>query len=159
MGVCSNSCPLSQWCHPTISSSVTPFSFCPQPFPASGSFPVGWLFASSGRSIEASVSASVLPVNIPGWFPLVLIGLLSLLCKEFSRVFSSTTIWRYQFFSSQPSLWSNSHICAWHWTTRALTIWICIFIEFWNKYLNTLGHIFKQHLSFYQNDTIGCCCC
>ena len=122
IGVCSNSCPLSQWCHPTVSSSVTPFSFCPQPFPASGSFPVSWLIASDGQSIEASVLASVLPMNIPGWFPLVLLGLLSLLCKEFSGVFSSTTIWRHQFFSSRPSLRSNSHICTWHWATRALTM-------------------------------------
>ena len=77
-GACSNSCPLSQWCHPTISSSVTPFSSCPQSFSASGSFPMGWLFASSGQSIVASTSISVLPMNIQGWFPLGWMGLISL---------------------------------------------------------------------------------
>ena len=87
-GVCSNSCPLSQWCHPTISSSVAPFSSCPQSFPASGSFPVSRLFASGGQSIGAS--ASVLPRNIQGWFPLGLTGWISLQTKGLSRVFSST---------------------------------------------------------------------
>ena len=76
---CLNSCPLSQWYHPTISSSVTPFSSCPQSFPASGTFPMNWLFASSGQSIGASASASVLPMKIQGWFPLWLTGLISLL--------------------------------------------------------------------------------
>ena len=80
-GACSNSCPLSQWCHPTISSSVVPFSSCLQSFPASGSFPMSWLFASGGQSIGALASASVLPVNIPDWFPLGLTGLISLLSK------------------------------------------------------------------------------
>ena len=78
-GVCSNSCPLSQWRHPTISSSVIPFSVCPQSLPASVSFPVSQLFASGGQSIGASASASVLPMNIQGWFPLGLTGLISLL--------------------------------------------------------------------------------
>ena len=76
-GVCSESCPLSQWCHPTISSFIAPFS-CPQSFPASGSFPVSWLFPSGGQSIGASASASVLPINIKGWFPLGLTCLISL---------------------------------------------------------------------------------
>ena len=102
------SCPLSWWCHPTISSSVSPFS---QSFPASGSVPVSWLFVPAGQSIGAS--ASVLPMNIQGWFPLGLTGLLCLLSRELSRVFSSTTIWKHQFFGAQPSLWSNSHICTW----------------------------------------------
>ena len=96
-GVCSDSCPLSQWCHPTISSSVTPFS-CPHSFPSSGSFPMSWLLASGGQSIGAS--ASVLPVNIQDWFPLGLTGLISLLSKELSRVFSSIIIRRHQFFGS-----------------------------------------------------------
>ena len=74
-GVCPNSCPLSRWCHPTISSSVTPFSSYPQPFPASGSFPMSWLFSSGGQSIGAS--ASVLPMNIQGWFPVLLKCLIS----------------------------------------------------------------------------------
>ena len=101
---CSNS--LSQWCHPTISSSVTSLSSCPQSLPASGSFPVSPFFASGGPNIGASTSASVLSMNIQGWFPLGLTGLISLLSKGFSRVFSSTTVENHQFFGSQPSLWS-----------------------------------------------------
>ena len=104
---CSNSCPLSWWCHPTISSSVVPFSSRLQSFPASGTFPMSWLFSSGDQSVGAS--ASVLPMNIQDWFPLGLTGLVSLLSKGLSRVFSSTTIQKLQFFSIQPSLWSNSH--------------------------------------------------
>ena len=89
--VCSNSCPLSHWCHPTISSSVVPFSSWSQSFPVSWSFPISWLFAPGGQSIEASASASVLPMNIQGWFPLGLTGLISLLPKGLSSVFCSTT--------------------------------------------------------------------
>ena len=91
-GVSSNSYPLSWWCYPTISSSVNPFSSCLQSFPASGSFPRSQYFASGGQSIEASASASVLPMNIQDWFPLRLTGLISLLSKGLSRVFSSTTV-------------------------------------------------------------------
>ena len=87
-----NLCPLSWWCHPTISFFVTPFSSCPQSFPASGSFPMNRFLASSGQSIGASVSASVLPMNIQGWFPLGLTILISLLSKGLLRVFSSTTV-------------------------------------------------------------------
>ena len=105
---CSSSCPLSQWCHPIISSSVVAFSSCLQFFPASGSFPVSRLFASGGQSIGALASASVLPMNIQGWLPLGLTGLISLLSRGLSRVFSSTKVWKHQFFSAQPSLWSNS---------------------------------------------------
>ena len=112
-GVFSNSCPLSQWYHPTISSSVTSFSSCPQYFPASGSFPKSQLFTSGSQSIGASTSASVLPMNIQGWFPLGLTGLISLKFKGLSRIFSSTTVWKHQFLGTQPSLWSNSHIHAW----------------------------------------------
>ena len=108
--VCSYSCPLSWWCHPTISSSVVPFSSCLQSFPASGCFPVSQLFTSSGQSIGASASASVLPMNIEDWFPLGLTGLISLLSQGLSRVFSSTIVQKHQFFGAQPSLWSNSHI-------------------------------------------------
>ena len=104
----SNSCPLSQWCHPTISSSVVPFSSCLQSFPASGSFQMSWLFASCGQSIGASASASVLPKNIQDWLILGLIDLI-LQSKGLPRVFSST-IWKHQFFGAQPSLWSTSHI-------------------------------------------------
>ena len=113
LGVCSNSCSSSWWCHPTISSSVIVFSSCPQLFPASGSFPVSQLFASGGQSIEASVSASVLPMNIQGWFPLELTCLISLQSKGLSRVFSSTTVQKHHFFCTQSSLWSNSHIRTW----------------------------------------------
>ena len=109
--VCSNSCRLSQWCHPTISSFVTPFSLCPQSFPVSVSFPMSWLFASGGKSIGAS--ASVLPMNIQGLFPLGLSTLISLLSKGLSRIFSSTTVQTHQFFGTQPSSWSNFHIHTW----------------------------------------------
>ena len=101
---CSNSCPLSQWCHPTISSSVISFFSCLPSFPASGSFLLIWLFASHGQSIGASASASVSPVNIQGWFPLGWTGLTSLQSKGLSRVFSSTTVWKHQFTGAQPSL-------------------------------------------------------
>ena len=112
-GVYSNSCLFSQWCHPTISSSVVPFSSYLPSFPASGSFQMSRLFASDGQSIGISASASVLPMNIQGWFPLVLTGLISLMSRGLSRVFSSTTSWKHQFFSAQPCLWSNSHIHTW----------------------------------------------
>ena len=107
-GVCWKPCPLSRWCHPTISSSVTPFSSYPQSFPPLESFSMSWLFTSSGQSIRASASASILPMNIQGWFPLGLTGLISFLSKGLSRVFSSTRGWKHQFFGTQPSLWSNS---------------------------------------------------
>ena len=106
-----NSCPLSWWYHPTISSSIIPFSSCLQSFPASVSFPISWLFTSGGESTGASASASVLPGNIKSWFPLRLAGLISLLSKGLS-VFSSTTLQKHQ-FGSQPFLWSNYHICTW----------------------------------------------
>ena len=104
---------LSWWCHPTIalSSSIALLSSCPQSFPASGSFPMSWLFASGGQSTRAL--ASILPMNIQGWFPLGWTGLISLLSKELSVVFSSITVWKHQFFDPQPSLWSNTHIHTW----------------------------------------------
>ena len=105
--VCSNSCPLSWWCYITISSFAALFSFRFQSFPASGSFPMSCLFALGGPRIGASALASVLPMNIQGWFPLALTSLISLLSKGLSRVFSNTTIWKHQFFSTHPSLWSN----------------------------------------------------
>ena len=110
-GVCSDSCPLNQWCHPTISSSAVPFSSCLQSFPASGSFPLSWLFTSGGQSIGAS--AWVLPMNIQDWFPLGWTSLISLLCKGLSRVFSNSTVQKHQFFSAQSSLWSYSHTYTW----------------------------------------------
>ena len=101
---CSNLCPLSWWCHPTISSSVIPFSSCLQSFPASGSFLMSWLFASGGQSIGASASPSVLPMNIQDWFPLGLTDLISLQAEGLSRVFSNTTVQKHQFFGTQPFL-------------------------------------------------------
>ena len=98
---CSNSCPLSQWCHPTISSSVIPFSSRLQSFPASGSFPRSPFLASGSQSIGVSASTSVLPVNIQGWFPLGWTGWISLQSKGLSRVFSSTIVQKHQFFGAQ----------------------------------------------------------
>ena len=110
-GVGSDSCPLSQWCHPTISSSAARFSFCLQSFPASGSFSMTWLFPSSGQSIGAS--PSVLSMDIDGEFPLEMTGLISLQSKGLSGVFSSTTVWNHLFFGAQPSLQSKFHIHTW----------------------------------------------
>ena len=112
-GACSNSCPLRQWCHRTILSSVIPFSFCLQSFPASGSFLMGRLFESGSQSIGASASPSVLPMNIQDWFPLGLTGLISLQSKGLSRVFPNTTVQKHPFFGAETSLWSNSHIHTW----------------------------------------------
>ena len=105
-GACLNSCPSNHRCHPTISSSVIPFSSCLQSFPASGSFPVNQFFASGGQSIRdsASASASVLPMNIQDWFPLGWSGWISLQSKGLSRVFSNTTVQKHQFFGAQLSL-------------------------------------------------------
>ena len=100
-------CPLSQWCLPTISSSVVRFS-CPQSFPVSGSFPMSQFFASGGQSIGISASASVLPMSIQGWFPLGLTGLISLLSKELSRVFSNTTVQKYQFLPALSLLYGST---------------------------------------------------
>ena len=99
--VCANSCPLNPWCHPTISSSVTPFSSYLQSFSASGFFPMHWLFTSDGQSTGASASASVLPINIQSWFPWGWKGLISWQSKGFSRVFSSTTVQKHRFFGTQ----------------------------------------------------------
>ena len=103
-GVYSNSCPLSWWCHPAISSSVVPFSSCTQTLPAKGSFPMSQLFASGGWSIRVSASASVLPMNTQDWAPLGWIGWISLQSKGLSRVFSNTTVEKHQFFCAQLSL-------------------------------------------------------
>ena len=106
-------CTLSQWYHPVISSSIVSFSFCLQSFPASGSFPVSQLFMSCSQSIGASASPSVLPMTIQDWSPLEWTGWISLQSKGLSRVFSSTTVQKHQFFGTQPSLLSNSHIHTW----------------------------------------------
>ena len=126
-GVFSDSCPLSWWCHPTISTSVSPFFSCPQSFPTSGSFPVSQLFASGGQSIEAS--ASVLPMNIQDWFPLGWTGWISLQSKCLSRVFSSTIIQKHLFLDAQPShilLTVFLHPYMTTGKTIAFTIWIFV---------------------------------
>ena len=111
-GVHSDSCPLSQWCHPATSSSVVPFSSCPQSLPASETFPMSQLFAWSGQSIGVSALASVLPKNTQNW-SLERTSWISLQSKGLSRVFFSTTVQKHQFFSALPSLLSSSHICTW----------------------------------------------
>ena len=109
----SNSCPSSRWCHPAISSSGVPFSSCPQSLLASESFPVSQLFKSGGQSIGVSASASVLPMNTQDWSPLGWTGWISLQSKWLSRVFSNTTVQKYQLFGAQLSSQSNSHIHTW----------------------------------------------
>ena len=124
-GVYSNSCSLSQWCHPTISSSAVPISIlCHhlQTFPASGYFQMSQFFASDGQSYGISASTSVLPVNIQGWFPLWWTGWISLQSKGLSRVFSNTTVQKHQFFITQFSLYPNSHPYKTNGKTIALTI-------------------------------------
>ena len=111
--VYSNAYPLSWWCHPTTESSVTPFSSHLQSFPASGSFQMSHFFTSGGQSIGVSASTSVLPVNTKEWSPLGWTGWISLQSKGLARVFFNTTVQKHQFFSTQPSLWSNSHIHTW----------------------------------------------
>ena len=130
LGVFSNPCPSSKWCHPTISSSVVPFSSCLQSFPASGSFPMSPFFASGGQSIGASASASVFPMNSQDLFPLGLTGWISLLSKGLSRVFSSTTIWKHRVFSTHHNLKASrfqhsaffmvwlSHLYVTTWSTK-----------------------------------------
>ena len=110
--VCSKSCPLCQWCYLTMSSSATLFSFAFNLFQHQGLFQ--WVgSASGGRSVRFSASSSVLPMNIQGWFPLGLTGLISLQSKGLSRVFFNATVQKHQLFNSQPSFWSNSHIHTW----------------------------------------------
>ena len=112
-GVYSNSCPLSWWCHPAISSSVIPFSSWPQSLPASGSFQMNQLFAWGGQSIGVSALASVLPKNTEDWSPSGWTGWISLQSKGLSRVFFNTTVQKHQFFGAQLSSQSNSHIYTW----------------------------------------------
>ena len=112
-GVYSNSCPSSWWCHPTIASSVIPFSSCPQSLPVSGSFPMSQLFTWGGQSIGVSASTSVLPMNTQDWSPLGWTGWISLQSKGLSRVFSNTTVQKHRFFCAQLSSQSNSHIHTW----------------------------------------------
>ena len=112
-GVYPNSCPLSQWCHPTISSSLVPFSSCPQSFLASGSFPVSRFFTSGGQSIGVCTPAPVLPMNTQDWSPSGWTGWISLQSKGLSGVFSNITVEKHQFFSAKLSLRSCSHIHTW----------------------------------------------
>ena len=112
-GVYPNPCPSSRWCLPTISSSVVPFNSCPQSFPASGSFPMSQPFTSGGQSIGVAASTSVLPMNTRDWSPLEWTGWISLQFKGLSRVFSNTTVQKHQFFGTQLSSQSNSHIHTW----------------------------------------------
>ena len=112
-GVHSDSCTLSQWCYPAISSSVVPFFSCPQSLPASESFPISQRFAWGGQSTAASALASLLPKKSQGWSPSEWTGWNSLQSKGFSRVFSNTTVQKHQFFGAQPSTQSNSHIHTW----------------------------------------------
>ena len=109
----SDSHPLSQWCHPAISSSVVPFSSCPQPLPVSKYFPMNQLFTWGGQSTGVSASASFLPKKSQGWPPSEWTGWISLQSKGLSRVFSNTTLQKHQFFSAQPSSQSNYHILTW----------------------------------------------
>ena len=119
-GVYPNSCPLSWWYHPTSSSLVIPFFSCLQSFPSSGSFPMSQFFASGGQRIGASVS--VLPMTIQGWFTLGWPGWISLQSKGLSRVFSSTAVWKHQFFGAQPSSWSNSDIHTYMTTGKTIAL-------------------------------------
>ena len=125
--VSSNSCPSSRWCHPAISSSVVPFSSCPQSLPASGTFPMSQLFAWGGQRIGVSASASVLPMNTQDWSALGWTSWISLQSKGLSRVFSNITVQKHQFFSTQLSLQSNSHIYTWllhPWSKGCLYCWL-----------------------------------
>ena len=122
-GAYSNWCPLSWWYHPTISSSVVPFSSSLQSFPASGSFQVSQFLASGGQSIGVSASASILLMNFQDWFPLGWTGWISLQSMGLSRVFSNTTVQKHQVFGTQPSLWSNSQIHTW--PLEKPQLWLC----------------------------------
>ena len=124
-GVYSNSCPLSWWCHSTISSSVISFSFCLQYFPASGYFQMSQFFISGGQIIRVSASASIFPMNIQDWSPLGWTGWISLRSKGLSRVFSNTTVQKHQFFSAQLSSQSNFHIHTWPLENHSLD-WISL---------------------------------
>ena len=120
--VYSTSCPSSRWCHPAISSSVVPFSSCPQSLPASGSFPMSQLFAWGGQSIAVSASASVLPMNTQDWSPLGWTGWISLQSKGLSRVFSNATVQKHQFFGTQLSSQSNFRA---HLKTKHTNVFYC----------------------------------
>ena len=143
-GVCSDLCPLSQWCLPTISSSVSPFSSCFQFFPISVSFPMCQLFASGGQSIGVPVSASVLPMTIQGLFPLILTGLIFLQSKGLSRVFSNTTVQKHQFLGAQlshPYMTTGKTIALNRWTFAGKVM---------SLLFNMLSRLLKTFLPNYQ---------
>ena len=149
---CSNSCPSNQWCHPTISLSVIPFSFCFQSFSASGSFTVSQFFTSGGQSFGVSASASVLSMNIQDWFPLGLTGWISLQSKGLSRVFSNTTVQKHQFFGAQPYLWPNSHIYPYMTTGKAIALTIWTFVgKGMSLLFNTLSRLWINFSSVSQS--------
>ena len=122
LGVYSDSCPLSWWCHPTISSSVIPFSNRLQSFPALGSFPMSQFFASGGPSIGVSASASVLPMNIQDWFPLGLTGWISLQCKGLSTVFSNTTVQKHQLFGAHTTTGKTIALTRWTFVGKVMSL-------------------------------------
>ena len=142
-GACSSSRLLSWWCYLTILSPITPFSSCSQSLPAWGSFLMSQFFTVDGQRIaaSASASASVLLVNVEGWFPFGLTGLISLLSKGLSRVFSKTTIQKHQFFSAQPSLWFNFHVHTWQqdkpqlWLYRPLSAKWCLLFNMLSRFV------------------------
>ena len=148
---CSDSCPLSQWCHPTISSSVIPFSSCLQSFPASGSFPMSQFFTSGSQSIGVTALASVLPMNIQFWFPTGLTGLISLQFKGLSRVFSNITVQKHQFFGAQLSLQSILHPYMTTGKTIALTRWTFVG-KVMSLFFNTLSGFVS---SFSSNEQVS----
>ena len=149
-GVCSNSCPLNPWFYLTILSCAVPFFFCLQSFTTSESFPISQLFTSGSQSIGASASASVLLMNIQGRFLLGLTDLISLQSKGLSRVFSSSTVRKRQFFGTQPSLQSNSHIHTWLRSASGLlnSRQIFLFLKFSHVFTPSLKGILRNVLLF-----------
>ena len=141
----SNSCPLSRWCHPTISSSVIPFSSCLRGLPASGSFQMSQLFPSGGQSIGVSASASVLPRNIQDWFPLGWTGWISLQSKGLSRVSSNTTVQKHQFFGTRLSLWSNSNDFHSDCSVEDSRFFFQVFSFFYSPMLVSIHDYWKKH--------------
>ena len=139
--VCPNSC--YWWCHPAISFSDALFSFCPQSFPASGTFSMSQLFTSDDQNTGVSTSESVLPTSIQGWFSLKLTGLISLLSKGLSGVFSSTIVQRHQFFGVLPSLWSSSHNVRDHWEDHSLDLDLC-----WQSNVSAFQHRWKIRVAW-----------
>ena len=143
-GVHSNSCPSSRWCHPAISSSVVPFSSCPQSLPASGSLPMSQLFTWGGQSIRVSASASVLPMNTQDWSPLGWTGWISLQSKGLSRVFSNTTVQKHQFFG--VSFLHSPTLTSIH--------------DYWTKHnFDYMDLCWQSNISAFQYVVCCCCCC